>query len=79
MLDLLDKVRGENTREAMLARYREALADEADLLLENWRTRAQPSSAPPEATVRREAPKVGRNDPCPCGSAKKYKKCCALV
>ena len=27
-------------------------------------------------TFRREAPKVGRNDPCPCGSGKKYKKCC---
>jgi len=26
-------------------------------------------------TVRREDPKVGRNDPCPCGSGKKYKKC----
>ena len=25
----------------------------------------------------RTAPKVGRNDPCPCGSGKKYKKCCA--
>ena len=24
----------------------------------------------------RELPKVGRNDPCPCGSGKKYKKCC---
>jgi len=24
----------------------------------------------------RDAPKVGRNDPCPCGSGKKYKKCC---
>jgi SEC-C motif-containing protein len=24
----------------------------------------------------REVPKVGRNDPCPCGSGKKYKKCC---
>jgi preprotein translocase subunit SecA len=27
-------------------------------------------------TVRRETAKVGRNDPCPCGSGKKYKKCC---
>ena len=27
-------------------------------------------------TYKREAPKVGRNDPCPCGSGKKYKKCC---
>ena len=27
-------------------------------------------------TVRNEHPKTGRNDPCPCGSGKKYKKCC---
>ena len=26
-------------------------------------------------TVRRDSPKVGRNDPCPCGSGRKYKKC----
>ncbi|MBF0512099.1 MAG: SEC-C domain-containing protein, partial [Candidatus Omnitrophica bacterium] len=29
-----------------------------------------------EAAVTRQGPKVGRNDPCPCGSGKKYKKCC---
>ncbi len=41
------------------------------------------SSSPPspselkiELPVRREAPKVGRNDPCPCGSGKKFKSCC---
>jgi len=27
-------------------------------------------------TERKTAPKIGRNDPCPCGSGKKYKKCC---
>ena len=27
-------------------------------------------------TIRRESKKVGRNDPCPCGSGKKFKKCC---
>jgi SEC-C motif-containing protein len=27
-------------------------------------------------TYRRDQPKVGRNDPCPCGSGKKFKKCC---
>ena len=27
-------------------------------------------------TFKREEPKVGRNDACPCGSGKKYKKCC---
>ena len=29
-----------------------------------------------QETVRRESPKIGRNDPCPCGSGKKYKNCC---
>jgi preprotein translocase subunit SecA len=29
----------------------------------------------PKITVRREVAKVGRNDPCPCGSGKKYKHC----
>lgn len=34
---------------------------------------------PSEATYRRETPKVGRNDPCPCGSGKKYKQCCGKL
>ncbi len=29
-----------------------------------------------ETTYVRAEPKIGRNDPCPCGSGKKYKKCC---
>ena len=29
-----------------------------------------------QETIRRDMPKVGRNDPCPCGSGKKYKNCC---
>ena len=40
-----------------------------------------PQVAPPAAVsgtpvAVRTGPKVGRNDPCPCGSGKKYKKCC---
>lgn len=35
-------------------------------------------SASKPATVKREEPKVGRNDPCPCGSGRKYKKCCGM-
>jgi uncharacterized protein len=31
------------------------------------------------ATIVRDSPKVGRNEPCPCGSGKKYKKCCGLI
>ncbi len=33
-------------------------------------------SEPKRSTVKRQVDKVGRNDPCPCGSGKKYKKCC---
>jgi uncharacterized protein len=36
-----------------------------------------PSSPPPGIPATRDAAKVGRNDPCACGSGKKYKKCCA--
>lgn len=31
----------------------------------------------PQKPVVNESTKIGRNDPCPCGSGKKYKKCCA--
>jgi hypothetical protein len=31
---------------------------------------------PESTTIRNEGPRVGRNEPCPCGSGKKYKKCC---
>ena len=30
----------------------------------------------PQGTVTRTVKKVGRNDPCPCGSGQKYKNCC---
>ncbi|MBR6708245.1 MAG: SEC-C domain-containing protein, partial [Clostridia bacterium] len=37
----------------------------------------RPASAGTAGTpIVRQTPKVGRNDPCPCGSGKKYKKCC---
>lgn len=36
-----------------------------------WRT-----SEPPVDPIRNESNRVGRNDPCPCESGKKFKKCC---
>jgi uncharacterized protein YecA (UPF0149 family) len=36
-----------------------------------------PYDLPPAQPVTRQAEKIGRNDPCPCGSGRKYKKCCA--
>ncbi|MBU1674165.1 preprotein translocase subunit SecA [bacterium] len=38
---------------------------------------AAPVPGRPQQTVRKQ-PKVSRNEPCPCGSGKKYKKCCGL-
>ena len=35
--------------------------------------------AQPVQQVRRSGDKIGRNDPCPCGSGKKYKKCCGVA
>jgi len=35
-----------------------------------------PADAGSARPIRRAMPKVGRNDPCPCGSGKKYKRCC---
>ncbi|MFM1859319.1 MAG: preprotein translocase subunit [Pseudomonadota bacterium] len=40
---------------------------------------AMVSSSPEAGTVRRDAPKVGRNEPCPCGSGKKFKSCCGRL
>lgn len=54
----------------MLVEIREGLADHLLDVRRFWFEK----SIPP--TVKREAPKVGRNDPCPCGSGKKYKACC---
>nr|PZN28103.1 MAG: preprotein translocase subunit SecA [Pseudomonadota bacterium] len=51
-------------------------ADPATLLAELERV-VQQAAAPARPTPprRREGPKIGRNDPCPCGSGKKFKKC----
>lgn len=36
------------------------------------------AEAPRVKQIRRDTPKVGRNDPCSCGSGKKFKKCCGI-
>lgn len=41
-----------------------------------FRAQGQVSPGAHASESRRSTPKVGRNDPCPCGSGKKYKKCC---
>jgi uncharacterized protein len=54
---------------------RNAVGPAAQWLHAYWLARRE-ERAGSHAPLRREEPKVGRNDPCPCGSGKKYKKCC---
>jgi len=35
----------------------------------------QPAATAPSTPITRDGPKIGRNDPCPCGSGRKYKQC----
>ena len=61
-------------REGRVARGRH-LANFAMALGKSFPKHGSPSGVAP---IRREAPKLGLNDPCPCGSGKKWKKCCRL-
>jgi uncharacterized protein len=58
-------------------RWVDALVPTLAALHGHWLAERRPAVAPaPRGPQRREAPKVGRNDPCPCGSGQKFKKCC---
>ncbi|MEN8134456.1 MAG: UPF0149 family protein [Thermodesulfobacteriota bacterium] len=60
----------------MLPRAVETLLAHASKLEEE--RRAKISSYRPALPQTRTTPKIGRNEPCPCGSGKKFKKCCLL-
>ena len=83
MLFLLRPISEEEERELAGARARQAQhfsysGDEDTLQTGTWKP-SQPMderTATAVRTVVRSTPKVGRNDPCPCGSGKKFKKCC---
>lgn len=55
--------------------YAKQIADVVIDVYDYWREHPVEQHADPDTTVRRSAPKVGRNDPCPCGSGKKFKLC----
>ncbi len=54
-----------------------AMHAEYERFQEQQQAAQSPQGQPPkQKQIKNEGPKVGRNDPCPCGSGKKYKKCC---
>ena len=61
----------EETEEAeLMASCREEIPAAVQDAYDYWLEQRRPQ------TVRRETPKIGRNDPCICGSGKKFKQCC---
>jgi preprotein translocase subunit SecA len=59
-----------------LVEYKKESFDMFQAMLDRIDTATVREEAARTKTVTRDQPKVGRNEPCPCGSGKKYKKCC---
>jgi len=57
----------------------EAIPDAVVSIFRHQRKHTAAHAPGPGRTVRHSTAKVGRNDPCPCGSGKKYKKCCGAT
>ena len=72
--ELIEQKRREEAERQQLA-FQHA---QASALPEAEQEAGQQAEAPQQPMVR-DAPKVGRNDPCPCGSGKKYKQCCGAL
>ena len=78
VISILSKVqvRQESDVEAVEAQRRRA---EVEKSFEHQQaqsaTHPAPEEPPKTQAFQRQGPKVGRNDPCPCGSGKKYKQC----
>ncbi|HNS95803.1 MAG TPA: YchJ family protein [Polyangiaceae bacterium] len=87
-LDVLRTERGEKDDEEGIVEFVARYELDGDLHTHHERSRfrridgtwfyVEGEMVKPEPMVR-TGPKVGRNDPCPCGSGKKYKKCCGKV
>jgi len=81
LLVLADALPEEEKRSIKPAEWRrlvqsceESLGDTLARIHSSWMVLRTPPS-----TVRRDAPKTGRNDPCPCGSGRKWKQCCGAA
>lgn len=67
---------GSDERPAVRAAY-EAIPDKIEEIFQYFMPQREANAqARVTATLRRSGDKIGRNDPCPCGSGKKFKKCC---
>ncbi len=78
---LLAQHERQNTEHAVLGQFESGGSEGAEapvqvMVTPDGQMVEVPAEAPKQEPFRNTGPKVGRNDPCPCGSGKKYKKCC---
>jgi len=82
--EILSQAKNPQMRKLVIDLYRKMLVEGVDVNNERevkkWLKKhpevANGGDVQKVETVKRAEPKVGRNEPCPCGSGKKYKKCC---
>ena len=71
LIDIAKRMEADGVNFKSIRQMKKWMKDhEAELRAEN------PDATPKVETVVHDGPRIGRNDPCPCGSGKKYKKCC---
>ena len=73
---MIQAIREETVRRLFLVQVRPQQEIRREKVAKETGTAAATQSAVKKTPIRTAAKKVGPNDPCPCGSGKKYKKCC---
>ena len=73
---MIQGIRDETVRRMILVRLRSQQEEKREREAKETGTGASVNAIVKKQPVRKAATKVGPNDPCPCGSGKKYKKCC---
>lgn len=66
VIEIGDEMKADDVDDSLLMAMQGGMPEDAEI----------PEREHKQDTVKRSHPKIGRNDPCPCGSGKKYKNCC---
>jgi preprotein translocase subunit SecA len=78
VVTILSKVQVKAQEDVEAVEEQRRQADDIPKNFEHESSASKPEPVP-AAVASRQGPKVGRNDPCPCGSGKKYKQCCGKL
>jgi len=73
---MIEAIRQETVRRLFLVQVRKEQEIKREKVAKETGTAAATQTSVKKAPIRNKEKKVGPNDPCPCGSGKKYKKCC---